>query len=849
MKSFLFTAGALFYSACLMASPRQTLEIPVSIPIVDAVQHQQVHYFASHAGLLKLSDGSLFKLKDSGLDLGRLRQIELSRDQSLLYAAGSGLWEVTLNGYKTRSIYPGWVNRFAVSDKYYYVDDGEKVFAISKDQQQQKTEMFDSSVTSLAQADNEIFALTSGGLYAMVNTSARIIRPGNFKNLLANPLYLVMTEQETLHVFSRSTNQWYEFALPDNVTKLELSALEDVIWLRTNGTWKKHSLIDFRQLDSVTKQAAFLYDSPAGPILFDGTHITLNQKASLFDQTKPLVPSATFEPYIFQNSNEVYASGAGGIYSVNSGEIVVSTKDHIKTFYTEDGESFLIGTTKGAVFPDGTRLEKGFVADIIKHEGDIYIAFDSTIYKFAKGVTAEIVVPELKGQEILNLRSLNGELYILTADNIYKYGQSLDKVASIEHAVWEDLIELDDKVFALSYNHGIYQLLGNSELKKVQANQTLPTRFFIHNKTTYAFGREGICRMNAHDMTCKQISAGVTGKFINVTSNGIYYTNPHGVWMLDERALMAEPKLQYAIYKQKPVLDKNITLAAGESIALHFDLKDGTAYIAGTEYPIYNHLVLLTPEDDFAVDGWYFEVKKTISWFWLFFGAALVVLAAFIWALHRAKNIASAEFVRLSRFQLHADEIRRACDMSVVITDNLNANNDLALSHAIYLSQELQELLSPLAMNARLRESDDLIFALKSHVASIFSIHPELKVKIGECDPINTKLNADAYHLLLHMVRYVIDRLGAQNIKVHVLSESESDALLCVEHDGKQENLFHRLLTRSTDHLIMTSIAKDYGQQIKFYPSEMNVHLHYDPEALPTPKQAYFSASASKFGS
>ncbi len=404
-------------------------------------------------------------------------------------------------------------------------------------------------------------------------------------------------------------------------------------------------------------------------------------------------------------------------------------------------------------------------------------------------------------------------------------------------------------MFALSYNHGIYQLLASGELKKVQANQTLPTRFFTHNNTTYAFGREGICRINSHDLNCKQISAGVTGKFINVTSNGIYYTNPHGVWMLDERALVAEPKLQYAIYQQRPLLDKNITLAAGESIALHFDLKDGTAYIAGIEYPIYNHLVMLTPEADFTVDGWYFEVKKPISWFWSFLGAALAVLSAFIWALHRAKTMANAEFVRLSRYQLHADEIRRACDMSVVITDNLNANTDLAFNHAIHISHELQELLSPLAMNARLRESDDLNFALKSHVTSIFSIHPELDVKVGDCDQINGKLNADAYHLLLHMMRYAIGRLGANCIRIHVLEESDTDALLCVEHNGQRETLLQRLLNRSTDHLIMTSIAREYGQPIKFYRSEMNVHLHYDPAALPTPKQAYFSASASKFGS
>lgn len=849
MEKFLLIACLLFASGFLNAASRQNVEIPISIPIADAVQHQQDLYLASHAGLLKLSDGNLFKLKDSGIDLGRLRQLEISQDQNHLYAAGFGLWQINLSDYSLKKVFPGWVSRFAISDKYYYVDTGAELLALPRDGADTKTKIFESPIIAITQVDREVFALSQGGLYALINTVSRLVKQGQFKSLLSNPLYMVMTDSDFMHVFSRTTNQWYKFALPEAVSKIEMSSQEDAVWVRSGGVWKKFSLINFQQLDIIEKSAAFFYESASGPVLFDGTTLTLNKKISMFDiQSKSLVASAVIEPFIYQSSAGVFASGAGGIYSVTTGDIVLKTDEHITAFETRDGINFTIGTNKGVILPNGHFVSKGFVSDIERHQDETIIAFEHGLFKINQGTLDQLPTDELKDQEILNLKSDNGQLFILTDSNIFTFDSKLKKISSLTQAVWEDVLTINNKIYALSYNHGIFEIKPDGSLKKVDSLQSLPNRFFIHNKTVYVIGREGICRLDINISSCKQISASVSGRSSAVTNNGIYYSNPHGVWLLEERALVSNPILQYVVLNQRAVIDKNIKINEGEAITLHFDRKDGTVFLDGQEYSIYNHQVVLTPSNSMQINGWYINVKKNITWLWLFLVPTIVIAWWSFLTLIRAKSVANAEFIRLSRYQLHADEIRKACDMSIDISHKLNMNNDLALSDAIYKAQELQEILAPIAMNARLRETDNLTFALNSHVASIFSIHNELDVSIGECDRINPKLNADAYHLLIHMLRYAIDRLGAEKIVIHVLRESDNDCLLCVEHDGKTETMLHRLISRSTDHMIMKAIAKEYGQSLKFFRNEINVMLTYSPQLKSTPQQAYYLARASKFG-
>jgi hypothetical protein len=849
MKRFLLMACAIFASAYAEASASKTIDIPVSIPIVDAVQHQQDLYFASHSGLLKLSDGHLFKLKDSGVDLGRLRQVELNHDHSKIYAGGYGLWQLTLPGYELKQLYPGWVSRFAVSDKYYYIDTGSELLGVSKDASQEKIQIFPASVHAITQVDGEVFALTKDGLYNLVNTVSRLVKQGQFKHLSANPLYMVMTDAENIHVFSRSTNQWFSFPLPEKVSKVELSSQEDIVWIRSDGVWKKFSLINFQVVESIEKSAAFLFDSSAGPVLFDGTTLTLNKKVSIFDiQSKPMIASAAIEPFIQQTPAGTFASGAGGIYSIATGQLVVKTDEHLMAFDTKDGKNFTLGTSNGAVLPSGEVLNHGLVIDVERHKDETYIAFKHQLFNLHSDYAAPAALEQINDQEILNLKSDNGSLYVLAENDIFTLDDKLTKIVSYPNAVWVDIHQIGSRKFALSYDHGIFEIKPDGQLIKFTSSQTLPNRFFNHNKSTYVIGREGICRINIEDLSCKQISAGITGRYIQVTSNGIYYSNPHGVWMLDERALVANPVLQYVILNQRPQLDKEISLTAGDALGLHFDLKDGTVLIDGKEHSIYNHQVIFTPEKSIQIDGWYIDVQHNISLWWLLVIPVLAIAGWSVWSLAKAKSAANAEFVRLSRFQLHADEIRKSCDLSVEISDKLNKNNDLDLADAIYLSHELQEILSPIAMNARLRDSDNLSFALNSHVASIFSIHTELDVSIGECDRINPKLNADAYHLLIHMLRYAIDRFGAKKVVIHVLRESENDCLLCVEHDGKTETMLHRLISRSTDHMIMKAIAREYGQTLKFFSNEINVMLSHNPQIKATPQQAYFLASASKFG-
>jgi hypothetical protein len=849
MEKLLLIVCMLFASAFLNAATRQNVEIPISIPIADAVQHQQDLYFASHVGLLKLSDGNLFKLKDSGIDLGRLRQVEISQDQNHLYAGGFGLFQLNLTDYSVIKVFPGWVSRFAISDKYYYVDTGSDLWALPKDETGTKTKIFEFPIVAITQVDREVFALTQGGLYALMNTVSRLVKQGQFKSLLSNPLYMVMTDSEFMHVFSRTTNQWHKFTLPKNVSKIEMSSQEDAVWVRSNGIWKKFSLINFQLLDSIDKPAAFFYDSPSGPVLFDGTTLTLNKKISIFDiQSKSLVASAVIEPFIYQSSAGVFASGVGGIYSVTTGEIVLKTDEHITAFETRDGTNFTIGTNKGVILPDGQLINNGFVSDIERYQEDTMIAFEHSIYRLNQGALVQIPTDELKGQEILNLKSEQGKLFVLTDSHIFTYDNELKKIASLKQAVWEDVAIIKNKLYALSYNHGIFEVGSDGSLNKIDSLQSLPNRFFVHNQSVYVIGREGVCRLDVNIAYCKQISASVTGRSSAVTNNGIYYSNPHGVWLLDERALVSNPILQYVVLNQRAVIDKNIKLDSGQAIVLHFDRKDGTVFLDGKEYSIYNHQVVLTPEKSVQINGWYIDVRQRISWLWLLLVPVMGIAWWALWSLVKAKSVANAEFVRLSRYQLHADEIRKACDMSLDISHKLNMNNELALSDAIYKAQELQEILAPIAMNARLRDTDNLTFAINSHVASIFSIHPELDVSIGECDKINSKLNADAFHLLIHMLRYAIDQLGASKAVIHVLRESENDCLLCVEHDGKTETKLNRFISRSTDHMIMKAIAREYGQALKFFSNEINVMLSHNPQIKATPQQAYFLASASKFG-
>lgn len=849
MRLMTLLSSLALYSSTLFAEPAKTIEIPINIPIDDVVQHQGDYFFASHSGLLKLSNGRLFKMRDSGIDLGRLRQLEVGVEPNKIFAGGYGLWEVNLLDYKSKQLFPEWVNRFVVTDSHYYVDDSQKLIAIARTGNHENTTIFESSVNSLAQVENQVFALTDGGLYTIINTAARLIKTGQYKHLLANQVYLVMQDTEYLYVFSRGNGEWKQFKLPGKVTKAELGVVDSELWLRVSGIWTKFNLQDFQVMETIARPAGLLFEGSDGPMLFDGTSISQNKKTSFFDvQTKPLVSSGTFEPYIFKFEDKVFASGVGGIYEISTGDLIKPFTEHITNFYTSDGSNFVIGTTKGIYLADGSKVGNGYVADITQNQDSVFAIIDNALYRVSGNYAKEIGSQLISNEELLNLRQVGSELFALTDKTIYRVKQTLEPLAELDRAIWEDVYELNGTLYALSYNHGIFKIEAGNKPASIKSNQTLPTRFFNHNGQLYVFGREGICRITSQN--CQQISAGVSGKHINSTKNGIYYTNPHGVWMLDERTLLAKPTLQYVMKEQRPVLDKNITVAFGEPLVLHYDMIDGTAVIAGEEYPIFNHIVAITPAEDFDIDGgWNITVIHNFNWLILLMIPVVMASIAGLVALHRAKTASNAEFVRLSRYQLHADEIRRACDMTVEIADKLNSNTELGLSRATYLSSELQDLLAPLAMNARLRESDNLRVALQSHVTSIFSIHPDLKVRVGDCEPIPGKLNADAYHLILHMVRYAIGRLGAKNINIHVLRETENCALLCVEHDGQYETIFHRWVKRSSDFLVMQSIAHDYGQQVKFFKGEMNLQLQYEPKHRSTPQQAYFTATASRFGS
>ena len=500
-------------------------------------------------------------------------------------------------------------------------------------------------------------------------------------------------------------------------------------------------------------------------------------------------------------------------------------KGDILSLFSHDGEQFYVGLTDGLLDADGSRYLNVSVNALTRYKLQMYVATQDGLYTKV-GSHAPVRVEQID-EPIFALKIMNSQLFALGMNSVYRIqDDEVHVVTTLKDALFTDALQTEQGLLFVSYNFGIYHFV-DDELEQVSTIQSRYVSLIKTNEQIYALGREGICQFNTDH--CIPLTSDITAANVVMTETGAYTTSPAGIWPLDLNFANLAPTLNYLVLDNKPVVQRHVSINAGDTVTFVFNKQNGFAELNGETYPLYNGTVTLAVKSGFSIGNFDIAVQRSWGWFYVLLGL-LIGIGLCCMALKRYHASLISNFAEMCRDKRKNDAIRSAITSVDLLCKSINKNDELSLADAAYLTDELADALVPMRLSARLRPEDDLMCELTAAMINVKYAHNMLSAKIGKIDQIPAELKPDSYEALLRMVSVAIDVLKATEVTVDILHDD--GVLLCVQHNGQPLSALRQVASTNMHLIVAKHIGSLYAEPLLFSPNEINLTLREKPERL-----------------